>query len=238
MQAILPVAKVAGNDNANVDTVFWTVLRTKRDGADRYPDEARHRRTAGRGRTPRRVSVRSSEMTNPPQQPGSWQDPSSWPPTEQQTQQQQPYPGPYGAAPVAPGYAVPPPGDPTGYAVPPGDPTGYAGYPGYPGYGYGPPGPAAPNTNGLAIASMVVSIVGAVGLCGYGLGGYIGIVGAILGHVARRQIRERGESGAGFALAGVIVGWIAAAIAILATIAIIILIVFVAQNPDAFPNTT
>ncbi|WP_246157958.1 DUF4190 domain-containing protein [Catellatospora sichuanensis] len=32
-------------------------------------------------------------------------------------------------------------------------------------------------------------------------------VGAILGHVARRQIRERGQTGNGFALAAVIIGW-------------------------------
>jgi hypothetical protein len=161
-------------------------------------------------------------MTNPPQQPGDWQEPS-WPPAEQQ-QPQQPYAGPYGAAPVSPAYAVPP-GSPAGYTA-------------YPGYGYGVPGPAVPNTNGMAIASMVVSIVGAVGLCGYGLGGYIGIVGAILGHVARRQIRERGESGAGMALAGVIVGWIATAIAVIATIAIIIFVIFVVNNPGTFATPT
>jgi hypothetical protein len=33
-------------------------------------------------------------------------------------------------------------------------------------------------------------------------------VGAILGHIARKQIRERGEQGDGMALAGIIVGWI------------------------------
>jgi hypothetical protein len=51
-------------------------------------------------------------------------------------------------------------------------------------------------TNGLAIASMIVSLVG------------FGPVGAIMGHIARRQIRERNEQGDGFALAGIIVGWV------------------------------
>jgi hypothetical protein len=51
-------------------------------------------------------------------------------------------------------------------------------------------------TNGLAIASLVCSVVG------------IGLVGAILGHVARRQIRQTGEQGDGLALAGIIVGWV------------------------------
>jgi hypothetical protein len=30
----------------------------------------------------------------------------------------------------------------------------------------------------------------------------------VLGHVARKQIRERGQQGDGMALAGIIVGWI------------------------------
>jgi hypothetical protein len=29
-----------------------------------------------------------------------------------------------------------------------------------------------------------------------------------MGHVARKQIRERGEQGDGFALAGIIIGWV------------------------------
>ncbi|MGE5827541.1 MAG: DUF4190 domain-containing protein [Micromonosporaceae bacterium] len=65
-----------------------------------------------------------------------------------------------------------------------------------PAYGYGAPGYAAPPTNSLAIASMIVAILG------------FGPIGAIMGHVARRQIKERGEQGDGFALAGIIVGWI------------------------------
>ena len=43
---------------------------------------------------------------------------------------------------------------------------------------------------------MIVSILG------------FGPVGAIMGHIARRQIQERGEQGDGFALAGIIVGWV------------------------------
>jgi hypothetical protein len=68
----------------------------------------------------------------------------------------------------------------------------------------------------MAIAAMVVSIVGALGLCAYGVGGFIGLVGAILGHVARRQIRTRNEGGEGMALAGIIVGWIATGLAVIA----------------------
>ncbi|WP_329104700.1 DUF4190 domain-containing protein [Micromonospora sp. NBC_01699] len=122
--------------------------------------------------------------------------------------------------------------DPAAYQTPPGYPAP-AGYPapGYqPGYGY----PVAAPQNGMAVAALVVSIVSVLGLCGYGLGGYLGIVGAILGHVAKRQIRERGESGGGMATAGVIIGWITTAIAVIATIVIIIGIVYVSQNPDEF----
>jgi hypothetical protein len=131
--------------------------------------------------------------------------------------------------PAAPSYGEPPApayGQPGAY----GQPTPY----GQPGQPYGAyPYPVAEPTNGLAIASLVVSILGAVGLCAYGLGGYLGIVGAILGHVAGRQIRERGGQGAGMAKAGVIVGWIATAIAVLATIAIVIFIVWAANQPPS-----
>jgi MFS family permease len=68
-------------------------------------------------------------------------------------------------------------------------------------YGYYPP--PARTTNGLSLAAMIVSII-SLALCA----GAPGIVGAIMGHVGRRQVRERGEEGDGFALAGIIVGWI------------------------------
>jgi Domain of unknown function (DUF4190) len=96
-------------------------------------------------------------------------------------------------------------------------------------------------TNGLAIASMVVSLVGALALVCYGVGGLISVVGAILGHVARRQIRERGEGGDGMALAGVIVGWIATALGVLIVIGVVALFVWAANNapptdPEPFPT--
>src|SRR5215469_3020024 len=102
-----------------------------------------------------------------------------------------------------PGYAQP------GYAQPGYAQPGYGtAYPGYTGYTT-PAMPIGQKNNGLAIGSMVVSIVGlALSFC-YGAGGVLGLVGAILGHVSKRQIRERGEGGRGMALAGVICGWIA-----------------------------
>ncbi len=93
----------------------------------------------------------------------------------------------------------------------------YQGYPGYPasavpaspGYGYGYPTGPVRQTNGLAIASRVVSLASIV-ICGFPA-----IVGAIMGHVARKQIRERGEDGDGMALTGVIVGWIVFALSVI-----------------------
>ncbi|MCI4064120.1 DUF4190 domain-containing protein [Micromonospora sp. R77] len=167
------------------------------------------------------------------------------------------YPPPSGGwqDPYAPGPQSGPPADPTLAAPIPSQPTSadpYAGYKfespqptvdpygagGYPPAAYPPGYQVAPPQNGLAIAAMIVSIVGALGLCGYGLGGYIGLVGAILGHVSRKQIRERGESGEGFATAGIIVGWITTVIAVLATIAIVIFFVWIAnQDTSSYDST-
>ncbi|MGQ0481504.1 MAG: DUF4190 domain-containing protein [Pseudonocardia sp.] len=55
-------------------------------------------------------------------------------------------------------------------------------------------------TNGLAVASLVLGIIWV-----YWLGS---IAALILGYLARRQIRERGESGDGLAVAGIVLGWI------------------------------
>jgi hypothetical protein len=90
----------------------------------------------------------------------------------------------------------------------------------------------------LAIAALVVSCVGVLGLCPYGLGGWIGAIGAILGHVARRQIRERGDAGAGMALAGIIVGWIATGLFVLAGIGWGFFIWYAVNHSDEFDSTS
>lgn len=56
---------------------------------------------------------------------------------------------------------------------------------------------AAPGTNGLAIAALVVSLLGA------------GWLAVIFGHIARRQCRTRPQRGSGVALAALILGYIA-----------------------------
>lgn len=68
----------------------------------------------------------------------------------------------------------------------------------------------APATNVLAIVSLVLSVIG------------ISIAGAITGHIAIRQIRERGEGGYGIALAGTIVGWVGCALWIVSWLFVIV----------------
>jgi Domain of unknown function (DUF4190) len=81
--------------------------------------------------------------------------------------------------------------------------------------------------NGLAIGSLVTSIA-AFFVCGS-----IGIVGAIMGHMARRQLRERNEDGDGLALAGIIVGWIGFALSL---VMILALVAFIAINFMGVPQ--
>ena len=91
-------------------------------------------------------------------------------------------------------------GQPPAYAPPPayGQPA-YGPPPGYGQPGYGPP-PGYPPvygrpTNTMAILALVLAFVFAP-------------AGLILGIIARKQIRQTGEDGAGLALAGIIVGGI------------------------------
>ncbi|MGC4865182.1 DUF4190 domain-containing protein [Micromonospora sp. DT53] len=149
-------------------------------------------------------------MTNPPP-PGNWTDPtwSAQPsspapdPTLVAGQPVPPQPGPvdsYAPDPYAPAdpYAgAQPPATQAmpGYATPGYAPTGYP--PQYPGYGY----PQPPKTNGLAIAAFVLALIGFTSCI-------TAPIGAILGHVAQKQIRLSGEGGAGMAKAAIIVGWI------------------------------
>jgi hypothetical protein len=110
-------------------------------------------------------------------------------------------------------------GQPGGYGQPAGfQPGGYqpAGYgQGMPGYSGGPGYPVA-KTNSLAIASLVCGIIQIA---------FVGILAAIpaiiLGHIARRQIRQTGERGAGMAMAGLVLGYIGVALTVVGIIAII-----------------
>jgi hypothetical protein len=123
-----------------------------------------------------------------------------------------------------PNYPPPPPPPPGGYPPPSGDygyppptPEGY-GYPlppasgGYGGYpppapgGYGYPVQSA-GTNGMAIASLVCSLVG---VC-CGIGPFLGV---IFGLVALNQIKQSGQDGHGLAIAGIAIGGVLIALGI------------------------
>ncbi|MGH2819563.1 MAG: DUF4190 domain-containing protein [Actinomycetota bacterium] len=91
----------------------------------------------------------------------------------------------------------------------------------------GPPPPVAPGygqprTNGLAVASMIFGIASlALGVfCYFGI--LSGPAAIVMGLVARRQIgRSQGtETGAGMALAGIILG----AVAVVAVVAFVVLV--------------
>ncbi|RRS01833.1 DUF4190 domain-containing protein [Glycomyces terrestris] len=98
------------------------------------------------------------------------------------------------STPDAPDPQAPPPPPPYGQPAPP----PYGAYP--PPYGYYPP---PRPTNGMSIAALVCGIVGACSP--------LGILGLIFGTIAKRQIRETGEAGEGFATAGIVLGWIGVA---------------------------
>jgi hypothetical protein len=111
--------------------------------------------------------------------------------------------------------------------------SGYSQQPGYPQSGYGQPvygqpgypqsassaypGSGTGATNGLAIVSLVLSLLG--------LFFYVTAIGGVIcGHIARRQIREGHESGDGLALAGLIVGYIILALGVVFVVFIVIAI--------------
>jgi hypothetical protein len=105
-------------------------------------------------------------------------------------------------------------------------PPPYAPYPQQP-YGYPPYVPPRP-TNGMAIAAMVCGIVG---VCSP-----LGILALIFGNVAKRQIRETGEQGDGFATAGIVLGWIGVGATIVLIIYYIVMFAFVGAAVNELEN--
>jgi hypothetical protein len=107
---------------------------------------------------------------------------------------------------------------------PPSDPYSQAGQPaGYPqapqGYAAAPFG-ATPKTNTMAIVSLILGIVWIFGIAS--------IVAVILGMKAKKEIREAPptapQTGGGMATAGVILGWIGSAGALLYVVVVVIFI--------------
>ncbi|MEQ4716231.1 DUF4190 domain-containing protein [Nonomuraea sp. B19D2] len=81
-------------------------------------------------------------------------------------------------------------------------PPSYGGY-GQQGYGqYGAPPQPGRSTNGMAVASLVLGIVGLI-FCGL-----TSIPGVILGHIALNRIKKTGEEGSGMAVGGLVTSYI------------------------------
>ena len=114
-----------------------------------------------------------------------------------------------------------PPSQPGGYGYQPSPPGGYGYQPSPPGgYGYPPPGvgyppPQGAGTNGMAIASLVSSLLG--WLCVIGP-----ILGLIFGFIALGQIKKTGQGGRGMALAGIIIGGVLVALSLVYLIIVIV----------------
>jgi hypothetical protein len=83
-------------------------------------------------------------------------------------------------------------------------------------------------TNGLAIAALVCAI------CQVFFWFVTGIPAIVLGHLARRQIRQTGEAGDGMALAALIFGYVGLALA--ALFVVILVVIAVAAVNHGGPN--
>ena len=175
---------------------------------------------------PQPYDPNAASPTDPPpygQPPSSGQPygqpPSSGQPYGQPPSSGQPYGQPYGQPSSGqpygqPGYGQPPASDqPYGQQVPYGQPQGY-GQPGYGAPGYGQPVyvPVV-GTNTLAILSLVFAFI-------------FSPAAIIMGHLAKRQIRQTGEQGEGLATAGLWLGYIFTGIGVLFCAFYVIVIVF------------
>ncbi|GAB1817498.1 DUF4190 domain-containing protein [Herbidospora sp. RD11066] len=107
----------------------------------------------------------------------------------------------------------------------PGYDAGYA----QPGYGYAATRP----TNGMAVASLVMGLIGLV-LCGV-----TAVLGVIFGHIAISRIKTSGEEGHGMAVAGLVISYITIALWVilwLAFGAFMLAMVGIAESTD-YGNT-
>jgi len=118
-----------------------------------------------------------------------------------------------------------PGGQPTSPAPAPGAYQGPSYAPAQAGYGGGYQVAGYAQTNPLAIASLVCGLAQFLGFWVV-----TGIPAIIMGHISRRQIRERGEQGDGMALAGLILGYIGVVLGIIFAIILIVAVVAVSHQ--------
>jgi hypothetical protein len=184
---------------------------------------------ASSGETPSGGPSEAPEPT--PYEPSTYEPPPAEPvpptsgqtPYAQPTSGQTPYAQPqYGQTP----YAQPQPTSPQYPQQQYGQPQ--SGQPQYPPAGYQTPYQQYPvaaqrGTNTMAIVALVCSLGGFV----------VGIsapIGAILGHMALRQIAQTGEEGAGMAKAAIIIGWILTGLFVLALCFLVVAIIVAAGS--------
>jgi hypothetical protein len=86
--------------------------------------------------------------------------------------------------------------------------------------------PVSDRTNGLAVASFVCGLLQLF----FGL---TTIPAVVLGHVARKQIRQTGERGDGLAVAGLVLGWLG--VAMFALFAVLVVVTSVAATSHGTP---
>jgi Domain of unknown function (DUF4190) len=77
-----------------------------------------------------------------------------------------------------------------------------------------PAAPRSTGTNVLAIVSLVLSAVGLCIICCWPVAIPLGIIGVILGSIARKQIRTRGDQGDTVAIIGMVLGAVVTCIGI------------------------
>jgi len=117
-------------------------------------------------------------------------------------------PAPSGGTPppAGGGYSPPPAGG--GYSAPP--PSTYT----------APPVAAGSGNNTFAIIALVLGIIALLPLCTIVFGWVsilLGLIAAILGFMARSQIKQTGQGGSGMAMAGLVLGIIALILGLLET---------------------
>jgi hypothetical protein len=148
-----------------------------------------------------------SEQSEPQPEEPTAQQPHAEPTAQQphaEQPAQQPYAQPYGSQ-YPPQYAQQP------YAQQP-----YAQQP----YAQQPYAPAVP-TNSMAIVTLIAGIAGLSVLFFVG-----SIVAVITGPMARKQIAQTGEQGAGMGTAGIIMGWVGIGLGVVGLIVAVLLPLF------------
>lgn len=99
--------------------------------------------------------------------------------------------------------------------MPPAMPPSQPGYQPAPQGGFQPAGqpygtPASGSqTNGLAVASLVVGIIGLLTFWACGGGGLLGVIAVVLGILGLNKAKEMNDNGRGLALGGIITGGLA-----------------------------